>query len=500
MGSQLDAGSCVSTLMARATAGRKWVSAKLLKPSLLYRIEKDPFGVWADYHGPASEKVDETTPYERARMDAGSKFERDWCAKQYPDGVRIEGYGEQDLRRTIEAMSRGVRAILHPQLWALAMETGGQGDAIVRCDDAPSDLGPFHYRVKEAKRSSSVQHYHVMQAALYTRILGLIQGFTPSSFEVVLPSGEVTTGMEESREDLASIMALWKDLRDGTVRPDLPAYDGAMSPWRVWGNRLVVEKRDVTILAGYTARIRRKLRDELNVHNLDNLAHVSLEDFQRVFDVETGTKLFMRARAWAEKKPVLYPGASPQLPVRDRIIYWDIESSDDLSPVHRPHIYLVGVLEKGQYRPFGAKGPADEERMLEEFLDYVGDPKKTALVHWTGYETSSLERAAERHPRLAGRLRAAAEGCVDLYRIVKELIALPTPSYSIKDVAPFFGHHWRQKDVDGRSAMLLYWQYLLDGRREPMAKVVTYNADDCRAMEAVAKGLRDGGMLNGVPS
>ncbi len=495
-----DEGSCVAALMTRATAGRKWVSAKLLKPSLLYRLEKDPWGVAQDYHGPAHEKVDETTPYERARMDAGVKFERDWGTKRYPDGVRIEGYGEQDLRRTIDAMSRGVRAILHPQLWALALDTGGQGDAIVRCDDAPSDVGPFHYRVKECKKSASVQHYHRMQGALYNRILGLIQGYTPPGFEIVLPSGEVTVDMEDSREDLISVMALWKDLRDGAVKPELPAWDSALSPWRVHGNCLVSERKDVKILAGYTARVRRKLRDDLGVHNLDNLVHVSLEDFQRVFDVESGTKLFMRARAWAEKKPVLYPGASPALPQRDRFIYWDIETSDDLHPVHRPHIYLVGVLEKGQYRAFGAKGPADEERMLEEFLDYVGDPKKVALAHWTGYETSSLERAAERHPRLAGRLQAAGEACVDLYAIVKEFIALPVSSYSVKSVAPFFGFNWRQQDVDGRSAMLLYWQYLQDGRREPMAKVVMYNTDDCRAMEAVVEGLRRAGVLNGVAS
>jgi predicted RecB family nuclease len=483
--------------MTRATAGRKWVSRNLLKPSLLFRLEKDLFGVWCDYHAPADERVDETTPYERARMDAGVRFEKDWGAKHYPDEIRIEGYSEQDLRRTIDAMARGVRAILHPQLWALALDTGGQGDAIVRSDDAPSDLGPFHYRVKECKKSASVQHYHKMQGALYTRIIGLMQGYTPSSFEIVLPSGEVTVDMEDSREDLISLMALWKDLRDGSVRPELPAWDSALSPWRVRANRLVKERKDVTILAGYTARVRQKLRDELGVHDLDNLAHVSLADFQRVFDMEAGTKLFMKARAWAEKKPILYPGTSLSLPARERFIYWDIETSDNLHPVHRPHIYLVGLSEKGQYRPFGAKGPTDEERMLEAFLDYVGDPRKVALAHWTGYETSSLERAAERHPRLAGRLRAVGEACVDLYAIVKESVALPTPSYSIKDVAPFFGFHWRQNDIDGRSAMLIYWKYLQDARREPMAKVVAYNADDVRAMEAVVRGIESAGLLVG---
>jgi hypothetical protein len=71
-------------------------------------------------------------------------------------------------------MLAGARAIHKPQLWLLPEELYRRADLLVQCDDHPSDLGTYHYRVKEIKRSPILQSYHECQAALYNRILGHI--------------------------------------------------------------------------------------------------------------------------------------------------------------------------------------------------------------------------------------------------------------------------------------------------------------------------------------
>ena len=45
------------------------------------------------------------------------------------------------------------------QLWLLPADVYGKADLLVRCDDHPSDLGNYHYRVKEIKNSSTVKPY-----------------------------------------------------------------------------------------------------------------------------------------------------------------------------------------------------------------------------------------------------------------------------------------------------------------------------------------------------
>jgi uncharacterized protein len=469
----------------------------MVKPSGLFRLLKDPWGIYQDYHGPAPERVDETTAYERLRMEAGSRFEADWIRQRFPDAVMIEGYKEENLRQTIDAMRRGVRAIRHPQLWWLKKEVYGQGDLLVRCDDAPSDLGSWHYRVKEGKKSKSVQDYHRLQGGLYNLILGHIQGYTPPTFDIFLPSGEVPVLMEEVEQDLKDTLDLWGVLRDGLHRPELPGYDEALSPWRIYANKLLVQQHDVTLIAGFTARTRRKLRDALAVKNQADLAKLTLQDFEHVFEDESAIRHFWQARAYLERRPILLPGAQLSISRRRRTIYWDFETSDSVHPTEPPHAYMIGTLEDGKYRAFVAEGAADEERMFREFIALVGKPSDVHLCHWTGFEEKVLEHAAERHPTIAKEIRALLSCCVDLYRLVKEAVVLPVSSYSVKDVAPVFGFNWRQADVDGFASMVAYWRYLETDEFEELVPILTYNEDDCRALKAVVDGLRREGLLTG---
>jgi predicted RecB family nuclease len=153
---------------------------------------------------------------------------------------------------------------------------------------------------------------------------------------------------------------------------------------------------------------------------------------------------------------------------------------------------MIGTLENGHYRPFIARGAAEEERMFRDFLAFVGDPSKAHLYQWTKFEIRTLESAARRHPSLAGPLGELAAACVDLHEITKAAVVLPLPSYSLKQVAPKFADfQWRQgKEVDGHESMVLYWEWLDDGALEPIEKVLVYNEDDVRALEAVDRRLQ----------
>ncbi|HVO92614.1 MAG TPA: hypothetical protein VMT22_07220, partial [Terriglobales bacterium] len=159
-------------LVQRATGGQKFDRRRLFRPSLAYYLLKDPFWVWCHYHAPEAEAIDKSTLYDELRIQHGVEYEQRWVQTNFLNAVEIKpGFGFEALKNTFRAMLDGAPAIYQPQLWDLRQETYGKGDLLVRDDSAPSDLGAYHYRVVELKRSRTLREYHVQQAAFYNRIV-----------------------------------------------------------------------------------------------------------------------------------------------------------------------------------------------------------------------------------------------------------------------------------------------------------------------------------------
>ncbi|MEE8510268.1 MAG: hypothetical protein V3S57_04420, partial [candidate division NC10 bacterium] len=138
----------VEELIQRATGGLKLDRQSIFRPSLVYKVLKDPFWVWCEYHAPRAEAVDETSRYDEMRFQLGSEHEAAWVSEHYPDALEITpDFGFEALKNTMRAMLDGVSAIYQPQLWDLAGGTYGRGDLLVRSDARKSDLGPYHYRL-----------------------------------------------------------------------------------------------------------------------------------------------------------------------------------------------------------------------------------------------------------------------------------------------------------------------------------------------------------------
>jgi predicted RecB family nuclease len=170
----------IEQLVQRATGGEKFNRHNLFRPSLTYYLLKDPFWLWCEYHAPKAEAIDETTRYDELRMEHGIEHEVRWVRANFPAAVEIKpGFGFDALKNTFRAMLDGARVIYQPQLWDLRQETYGKGDLLIRDDSAPSDLGPYHYRVVELKRSRTLREYHVQQAGFYNQIIPCCRDIRP---------------------------------------------------------------------------------------------------------------------------------------------------------------------------------------------------------------------------------------------------------------------------------------------------------------------------------
>ena len=157
----------LETILERATSGQTLDKGRIFRPSWFYSMIKDPFWIWCEYHAPGSERVDEETLFDHHRMQQGNVWEDQYVDENFPNAYEVESrWGLEAVRETIGAMLRGESTIHGGALWLLGEDVYGKSDVLVRCDDHPSDLGDFHYRVKEVKNSKEAKPYHQLQAAV----------------------------------------------------------------------------------------------------------------------------------------------------------------------------------------------------------------------------------------------------------------------------------------------------------------------------------------------
>ena len=471
--------------MRRATDGRAMDRKKHLRASNIYRLIKEPFGLWCDYFAPRNEKIEEVCRYDEIRRKMGREFEEAWIKQNYPEALRIEpAWGEEALANTLRAMLGAAPAISSAQLWCLGDEVYGKADLLVRRDDASSDLGEYYYQIKEIKMSSALRDHHSLQTALYNRMLGKLQGHTPLSMSVVLDQREEVVSYEDYSLRLNELLSKWRDIRDGKLKPEPFGLDKVNSPWRVYANRLLAESMDLTLLPDVGDATRTKLRVELGVNRIEDLYGLSLEELRQRYEEKLGTSLYYHAQAYKAGKPIIPPGAKVEFPRRNRHLYLDFETSGDMDPAEPQHCYLIGMwdAEKNEFVRFLAKGANEEKNIFRSFLDYAGKPEEVCLYHWSDYEMRVLDEVAMRCPELSGELNNLRASCIDLKEVIKQQVYMPVPTYSIKSVAPFLGFRWRHEDVDALESMVLQWEYLRDNNGEAISKVIDYNEDDCRAM------------------
>ena len=490
----------VESLLQRATAGCSFNSHRLLRPSLSYYLLKDPFWLWCEYHAPKDAAVDESTRYDELRMEQGVEHEKRWVKNNFPDAVEIEpSFGFEALKNTFRAMLTGAPAIYQPQLWDLAQETYGKGDLLLRDDSAPSDLGAYHYRVVELKRSASVKPYHVLQAAFYNQSVALLQGYVPDQLTIVLRD-KIETVLFPGREaELDSARQLWRSLRDGSLIPETRRPPHATSsPWRFYANSHAESARDLVLLAGVPKRERDKLRAAA-ITRIDQLWTMREEEIAEIVGAHYGAIAYNVAQTYKLDRPIAKPGQKLDIPRAKRLLYFDFETCDATYQSEPPHVYLIGCYDdaRDQFVNFLARGADDEGRIFADFLDYVGDPRDVCLYHWTDFEIHQMRRVALRWPALAGMLEKIIGRCVDLKAAIQSSVYLPVPSFSIKCVAPALGFRWRQKDIGAYYSMACYWDHLENRDLFAIDPALIYNEDDCRAMWHVDQELTRWLKVNG---
>jgi RNase_H superfamily len=172
-------------------------------------------------------------------------------------------------------------------------------------------------------------------------------------------------------------------------------------------------------------------------------------------------------------------------------VYLDVEGIPD-----RDFYYLIGLRIKNgdayvQYA-FWANAPSEEQDIWAAFLQTLTKIDHPQLIHYGSYETTFLRRMKERYreaveqPAFLDQLIAEA---VNVLSVIYAQIYFPTYSNGLKEIAQYLGFQWSESDASGLHTLMWRSQWECSKDAGLKQKLLTYNAEDCEALERVTSAV-----------
>ncbi|MGJ5674686.1 MAG: TM0106 family RecB-like putative nuclease [Nostochopsis sp.] len=185
-----------------------------------------------------------------------------------------------------------------------------------------------------------------------------------------------------------------------------------------------------------------------------------------------------------------FTNSSPDIFTGPIELYFDIEAQPDLNLD-----YLLGVLvvnrqtNTEQFYSLLAEKVEDEELIWQQFLDLVWQYPNAPIYHFCIYEFDTVKRLSKLYHTPHAIVEPILNRFVDVYEKLTQSVALPVESYALKAIARWLGFEWRHPEASGAKCIYWYDQWLKTGDQTLLAKIQSYNEDDCRATRSVKDWL-----------
>ncbi|MDA1188682.1 MAG: TM0106 family RecB-like putative nuclease [Chloroflexi bacterium] len=476
----------INTIFRTMTAQRV---NPVIKADAVETFVGHPLNYWCDLYAPEENK-DPMTDFQQMLFDFGQEHQAKSQAQlvgkatQVVDGTELERF-----QKTLLFMAQGVEALANMPLFCLPLGLQGRPDLLVRVDGVQSRFGNHAYIVYEIKSAKNIRTSHRLQAAVYNRMLGQVQGWEPPEFFIVGQDMEpVSVEMSEVADDLDDALDAMRAVARGKTIS--PCYNAARWPWEGQINNLAIQANDVSLVSGvgYSTR---NLLVEAGFRTVANvaLAHEEVLATVKGIGAAKAHRISTSARALTQKNVV--PRRQVEKPLAGETqVFLDLEGSlpgldDEGMEVNN---YLIGNVvrrngSQAEFVPFFADSPSGEGENLNQFLEWAFELPDPVFYHWHDYERTHLRKMSERYGmdgKLASNVLNRLE---DLRPLVVNSFAFPTYGEGLKPIAKHLGFSWRQDDVDAMGSVALYMNYTRSAGRDTQAKnrILTYNEDDCFA-------------------
>lgn len=399
---------------------------------------------------------------------------------------------------TRHAMERGVPFIYQ----GVFVGDGWIGipDFLERVERPAPALGAWSYEVADTKLARRTRPQFLLQLSLYGAQLAAAQGVAPERLHVLL-------GTRERESFLTTdFAAYFRRLRGRYLAAT--AEDDAPGPLPVpfcgtcaWVARCEAAWEAADHLCR-VADIRRSQVARLEAHGITTMSALAAwpEGAERIARMPGATLEKLRRQARLQRSQeeggrpryeLLAPEAGRGLAILPAPSPGDIFFDMEGDPFFEGGLeYLFGAIthEDGALRDHAwwAHDAAEERRAFEAFLDFVVERRRAypdlRVYHYASYEPTALKRLAGRYGSREDALDDLLRGAVfvDLYRVVRQGIAISQPGYSIKKLEVFYRDAKRAGGViDAAQSIVAYERWIENREPDELAQLAAYNKDDC---------------------
>jgi predicted RecB family nuclease len=253
--------------------------------------------------------------------------------------------------------------------------------------------------------------------------------------------------------------------------------------------KIAVEKDELSLLAGMSVKERQKVRSK-GIFTVTQLSYTFRPRRRPKRRRDKLEKYHHSLKALAIRKKKIHIVGRPEFKIEGTPVYLDVEGLPD-----RDFYYLIGVrignTDSAVQHSLWADTIEDEGKIWREFLAILDAVQKPVLIHYGSYETTFLKEMQERHGGLLDDSVAAKAigSATNLVSIMFSKIYFPTFSNGLKEIARHLGFDWSVASASGTQTIV--WRETWSNRREPSdrQKLISYNADDCAALEVVTRGI-----------
>ncbi len=249
------------------------------------------------------------------------------------------------------------------------------------------------------------------------------------------------------------------------------------------------EKDDLSLLAGMTEKERRKLNSK-GIFTVTQLAYTFRPRRRPRRLTAKREKYHHSLKALSIRDNKIHVVGRPELKIEGTPVYMDVEGLPD-----RDSYYLIGVRTKTvegivQHSLWSDKSD-DEILIWRDFLHVMSRIENPVLIHYGSYETTFIKRMCDRYggPKEGSAVAKAIKATVNVLSVVYSQIYFPTFSSGLKEIAGYMGFTWSNPAASGLQTIA--WRDEWEANKAPALKaaVLTYNAEDCEALELVTSKL-----------
>ncbi|HEV2491964.1 MAG TPA: TM0106 family RecB-like putative nuclease [Terriglobia bacterium] len=208
-------------------------------------------------------------------------------------------------------------------------------------------------------------------------------------------------------------------------------------------------------------------------------------------------------KALAIREQKIHVTGAPQLEAQGTRIFLDVEGIPD-----HDCCYLIGVrIRSGEsctQHSFWADQTSGEKVICASLIEVLAKHEGAQLICYGSYEKSFLRRMMKLYPELfAGSpgFDSLIERATNVLQTIYAHIYFPTYSNGLKEIATYLGFRWSHDNASALDSIVWRLRWEMSKDQELKERLITYNSDDCAALELVFNTiirLQAGGDLNGA--